>query len=281
MAEDFEDDNVDDGTDAAPQDDRSETAPAAADATGPGDGLPGFPVDGYPEWRAGVFSAPNLLGLVRVSDLVTAPAGGASSGRGGIDWDFIHKREGADSPDVSMSVPTDRQRQVLGHSGPTIGYGFDVGQHSVDDLRRLGLSQPIIDALTPYTQMQGSAAQAYVQAHPLTLARPDVDAIDQAVQNKMSSELAAKFDPASQVGPFASLPANTQTAIADLYHQYGASDPARATPNFWRQITGGDWQGAYDNLQDFHDLYRTRRKGEADLLKRDIDAGILPTSTER
>jgi hypothetical protein len=175
-----------------------------------------------------------------------------------------------------MSVPQDRRHRVADQSGPTIGYGFDVGQRSFDDLRRLGLSQPIIDALTPYTQLQGGRAQAFVQAHPLTMGRSDVDAIDQAAENQTAQGLAAKFDAASKVGPFASLPSNTQTAIADLYHQYGTNDPSKVTPQFWRQITNGDWRDAYDNLLDFKDKYGPRRALEAERLKQDMDAGILP-----
>jgi hypothetical protein len=138
------------------------------------------------------------------------------------------------------------------------------------------LSQPIIDALTPYVGLRGAEAQTYVQAHPLTMAQSDIDAIDQAVQNNMTNDLAAKFDAAAGGGSFSGLPAHTQTTITDLYHQYGWSDPAGAAPNFWRQITGGDWQGAYGNLQDFHDIYPSRRRDEAALLKQDMDAAILP-----
>lgn len=39
-----------------------------------GDGLPGFAVDGHPDWRAGAFgSGQGLLGMARVSDLVARP----------------------------------------------------------------------------------------------------------------------------------------------------------------------------------------------------------------
>jgi hypothetical protein len=250
------------------------TAPAT-ERTAAGDGLPGFPVEGLRDVRAGVFGAgKGLLGMMSAAealpDAAPAPPGGS------VDWDFIHQREAAGGPSLSMYVPEDGQRHVLGRSGPTIAYGFDVGQRSPRDLQRLGLSQPVMDALIPYARRTGTAAQTYVKAHPLTLAQSDVDAIDQAVRNRMASDLAAKFDAASQVGPFSGLPSHTQTAIADLYHQYGWSDPARAAPNLWRQVTSGDWQGAYDNLQDFHDIFPSRRKDEATLLKQDMDAGILP-----
>jgi hypothetical protein len=46
--------------------------------------------------------------------------------------------------------------------------------------------------------------------------------------------------------------------------QYG--DLAKKTPNFWKQVTSGDWGAAKRNLLDFQDKYPTRRKKEAALL---------------
>jgi hypothetical protein len=169
-----------------------------------------------------------------------------------------------------------RKDVVIGHSGATLGYGVDLGGRSVAGLKALGLSQPVIDALAPYLPYRGQAALAYVKAHPLTLPAADVQAIDGAVESQNARALAAKFDAASEVGAFRDLPANTQTAIADLYFQYGTDNPAKAAPNFWRQITQGDWQGAHDNLKAFGDAYGPRRHDEADRLAQDMGAGVLP-----
>lgn len=70
-----------------------------------------------------------------------------------------------------------------------------------------------------------------------------------------------------------------QTAITSLYFQYGTADPAKRTPNYWRQITTGDWDGAYANLMDFKDKYGPRRWDEAALLKVEAQAGRLPRPT--
>lgn len=252
--------------------------------TSAGDGLPGYPVDGYPARRAGVFgSGDGLLGMTQEASAGVAQATPQVSApqTSAIDWDFIHQREAAGAPNLSLYVPLNNKHQVVDRSGPTVGYGFDLGQYSPSDLQHLGLSPSLVATLTPYAQMQGNAAQTYVKARPLTLAASDVDAIDQAAQNKTAGDIAAKFDAASQVGPFAGLPSNTQTAVADLYHQYGTSDPAGSAPEYWQQITQGDWQGAYDNLRDFHDKYGSRRRLEAGLLKHDMDAGILPARSTR
>jgi GH24 family phage-related lysozyme (muramidase) len=56
--------------------------------------------------------------------------------------------------------------------------------------------------------------------------------------------------------------------VASVAFQYG--DLSRRTPNFWRQVTSGDWDAALNNLRHFGDKYPTRRNKEADLLAKDL-----------
>ena len=58
--------------------------------------------------------------------------------------------------------------------------------------------------------------------------------------------------------------------IASVSFQYGVA-LNRRTPNFWWQITNGDWDGALANLRNFGDRYDTRRNKEADLLAPTIE----------
>ncbi|WP_259271153.1 pesticin C-terminus-like muramidase, partial [Klebsiella pneumoniae] len=74
---------------------------------------------------------------------------------------------------------------------------------------------------------------------------------------------------------FSSLPLNTRTAIVSVAYQYG-TNLASATPNFWSQVTNGQWQEAINNLNNFGDAYPTRRRSEAALIQSDLDAGKLP-----
>jgi len=50
--------------------------------------------------------------------------------------------------------------------------------------------------------------------------------------------------------------------ITSVAFQYG--NLATETPNFWRQVTSGDWDGAVGNLRNFGDAYGSRRNREAD-----------------
>src|SRR5690242_17876924 len=102
------------------------TAPAT-EPTSAGEGLPGFPVEELPGVRAGVFgTGKGLLGMVTVAEAL--PNAAAALRRGSVDWDFIHQREAAGGPNLSVYVPEDGQHHVVGRSGATIAYGFDVGQ---------------------------------------------------------------------------------------------------------------------------------------------------------
>jgi hypothetical protein len=124
--------------------------------------------------------------------------------------------------------------------------------------------------------MRGTPALTYVKAHPLEISASEAQTLSDAVRDLELGKLAKKFDGASQVGPFHELPRDTQTAIASLYYQYGTDAPDRAAPHYWRQITTGDWNGAYRNLLDFGDDYGPRRIEESKRLLKDIQSGRLP-----
>lgn len=194
-----------------------------------------------------------------------------------VDREFLADREGRVS---TMYVPIyadgPKKGQVIGQSGATIGKGVDLGQQSLAYLKSLNLEPGLTARLSPYLGVKGPGATLYVAKHPLQLSEAELDALNGAVQDRELRSLAAKYDAASQVGPFHELPRDTQTAIASLYFQYGTAAPEKRTPGYWRQITMGDWEGAYRNLMDFKDQYGTRRKREAERLRNDIRSGRLP-----
>ena len=54
-------------------------------------------------------------------------------------------------------------------SGVSIGIGFDIGQHSIKDLERMGFNSDIISKFTPYLKKQGDEARAVLKQEPLEL----------------------------------------------------------------------------------------------------------------
>ncbi len=65
---------------------------------------------------------------------------------------------------------------------------------------------------------------------------------------------------------FRSLPKQAQTVIASVSYQYG--NLSTETPKFWKKVIVQDWVAAIKILKKFGDAYPSRRKLEANLLKK-------------
>jgi hypothetical protein len=149
----------------------------------------------------------------------------------------------------------------------------------------MGLYQGLIDRLTPYMKstLRGTAAKEYLAKNPLRISDEEARLIDRRAQIKSYNDLAGRYNAATRnaygatpAPRFQDLPPGAQTVIADVAFQYG-SLPVK-TPNFWQQVTTGQWDAAYNNLMNFGDKYGPRRELEARLLDRDIRAGRLPAA---
>jgi len=171
-----------------------------------------------------------------------------------IDWAFIHELEGTR---LKGYVPDPDGSE----SGVTIASGFDLGARNLSDLA--GLPQDIIELLTPYLGIKG--AQAEEIAGDLKVSDEQAKIIDEFSKEDAVNKLRSKWQAATGES-FDDLPMNQATVVASVAFQYG--DLASKTPNFWRQVTSGDWDGAVKNLNNFKDKYPTRRKKEADYFQK-------------
>ena len=99
---------------------------------------------------------------------------------------------------------------------------------------------------------------------PLTITKDEAHEINAFIQAVALKKLAKNWKKATSTR-FDSLSPEQQTVVASVAFQYGTL--RTETPNFWRQVTTGDWFGALNNLRDFGDRYDTRRNKEADLLE--------------
>lgn len=172
-------------------------------------------------------------------------------------------------------------------SGVTIAAGFDLGKHSVAGLRRLGLSEDLIKRLSPYLGLTGQAARDALEKQSVSIARDEVKQIDQAAFDSYFNSAGQAFDQAAGAGAFAKLPWRAQTVIADLWYNMGDLRGVKTkkgikggAPLFWRQVTTGDWEGAYGNLLNFTTVDRRlkeRAKGNAKLVRDAIAIGTLPS----
>jgi len=198
--------------------------------------------------------------------------GGVPSFPPGVDWDFIAAREGAM---LNGYVPRDASGNPDANSGVTIAVGFDLGGRSAANLQALGLDPALIALLTPYLGLRGAAAQSSLSATPLSITLAQRDEIDAEAFNTYYNAVATNYNAASGGVAFQPLAQGAQTAIVSLAYQYG-TNLAHATPNFWKQVTGCEWQAAYDNLMNFGDDFPSRRHLEAAQLLGAIQSGTLP-----
>ena len=170
-----------------------------------------------------------------------------------IDWDFIGELEGKRI--LNGYVPTTKNMK----SGVTIATGFDLGQRNEGDLS--GLPKALIDKLKPYLGIKG--AEAKEVAGNLNITDPEAKIIDEFSHGEVLNDLRKKWK-AKTGKSFDDLPMHKATVVASVRFQHG--DLATKTPNFWRQTTTGDWQGATENLRNFQDEHPRRRNKEADYL---------------
>jgi GH24 family phage-related lysozyme (muramidase) len=183
-----------------------------------------------------------------------------------VDLNFISKLEGGRTAKGYVPDPEGSR------SGVTIATGVDLGQMGENDLSRLNLPPDLKDKLWPYFGRIKFEALSMLENMPLQITSAEAELIDKEVKSRFVRGLERKFNQAATT-VFEELPDGVQTVIASATFQYG--DLRSRTPNFWRQITTGDWQGAYQNLRNFGDSYSTRRNKEADLLKASLEESGL------
>lgn len=177
-----------------------------------------------------------------------------------IDFNFIAELEGFETvgyvPDPDGS-----------NSGVTIASGFDLGQRSKHELLTM-LPKYLAEKLIPYLGKTKYLAVDYLKAHPLSITTEEAILINEVAHSQSVNQLVKSWEQSQACCKFSELSECKATVVASVAFQYG--DLRRRTPNFWRQVTSGDWFGALRNLRHFGDKYPTRRNKEADLLEKDI-----------
>ena len=73
-------------------------------------------------------------------------------------------------------------------SGVSVGLGFDIGQHDVKDLERMGFNSALISKFTPYLNKIGDDARATLRIEPLELTTDELAEVNQiALRSKIES----------------------------------------------------------------------------------------------
>ena len=180
-----------------------------------------------------------------------------------VDFNFIKEQEGFKTTGY---VPVDKDGKVLGSSGVTVASGFDLGQRGINDLQ--GLPKELVKKLSPFVGLQGTNALA--DAGKLVLTDEEALIVNKFAKKQELGRLSKKWK-AETGTDFSTLPIEQATAIASVAFQYG--DLETKTPNFWKQVTTDDWDGAKKNLANFGDKYDSRRKRELAYLNQEKKVG--------
>ena len=154
---------------------------------------------------------------------------------------------------------------VIGASGVTVGCGLDLGQQSVDDLKRMRIDDNVIAILSRYCLKKGDDAVKTLADAPLTLTDAQCDAVNDAAHNDYIKRAAAAYDNAGPDAPFSEIPAQAQAVIVSLFYQLGAG--VTQYPKTWRHLLNADWEAAARELETGFARFTTRRADEARLLR--------------
>jgi GH24 family phage-related lysozyme (muramidase) len=176
-----------------------------------------------------------------------------------VDFEWIKGQEGYK---LKGYVPTDKEGNVIGHSGVTVASGFDLGSRSKQSLEASGLSDELVSKLMPFAGLRGEAAKK--AAENLNITDEEGLAINKYAKRDSLTQLDKAWMKATGQS-FKSLPKHKATPIADLAFNHGVKKITGY--NFWKQVTNDDWVGAEANLRNFGEkdpLLQPRRTRSAD-----------------
>ena len=172
---------------------------------------------------------------------------------------FIRQEEGSESEGYTLPV----KDHPL--SGVTIANGLDLGQHDEDSLRRMGLTDDLIELFTPYFGLQGADAKAFLEENPLSISSEQKSFIEDKLNEDDYKRFSNFWNSSETYTPWENLKPEQQAVLLSVFRQYG-NLPTR-TENFWGYASTGDWDGVLRELRNFKDETPDRRNREADLLE--------------
>lgn len=200
------------------------------------------------------------------------------NGKPNVDFGEIVHKEGGRS--TKGYVPKNEQTNIpIGQSGTTVATGVDLGQMNEGDLKRVGITEenPLFEKLKPYLGIKREEAVRLLEKSPLEVSEDEAAFLDKRVHTTLLGATAKNYDKEvdSNAGSkFHELPPAAQTVIYSVAVQHGPNLSAKA-PRFWGYVTKQDWKNAYKELNDFGDKYSSRRKEDAEYLKKGL-GGFIP-----
>lgn len=159
---------------------------------------------------------------------------------------------------------------AMGVSGVTIGVGVDLGQQTLSQLRRWGVSDATLARIQPYIgKKQGEALRALRNA-PLTLTTDEAAELTTAEHRGYMDEVVVPWwNHGGHTLPFADLPWQAQAVLFSITYQCGVKGAERRGPVTLAAMRKGEWEKASMALRDrdgWGGEYVSRRYQEGTLL---------------
>jgi len=220
---------------------------------------------------------------------IATPVKGLFNADGSVNWAFFASKSNA-----------------IKQSGVTIDTGFDIGQHSASDIRRManayvhvhgrlpdGLDvDNLINKLNPFFAkgymrplMKREAMEALVRVGGVKISDTEAEFLREASVNDFWARIERRYDQKQRNGvAFASLPMEVQTLAIDFAWTYGdgdgKGDVTTTRGAFWNYYYNGEWSALRDALKEnalpgaskTRD-YRERSERRAEFLGRALDRG--------
>jgi len=174
-------------------------------------------------------------------------------------FNFIGREEGSESEGYTLNITK------YPNAGVTIANGLDLGQQDEDSLRRMGLTDDLIELFTPYLGLQGADAKAFLEENPLSISPEQKSFVEDKLNEYDYKRFSTFWNSSETYAPWENLKPEQKAVLLSVFRQYG-NLPGR-TPNFWEYSSTGDWDGVLRELRDFKDDFGPRRVREANLLE--------------
>lgn len=192
-----------------------------------------------------------------------------------IDRTLIERLEGFEA---NGYVPS-QNGEVIGNSGVTIANGLDLGQHTKEDLERIGIPKKLIELFSPYLGLKRDEAVRKLEKQPLSLSEEQAEIVRETVFDDLSRSAKNWYNSHSDTD-WNSLSSQQQTVVSSILHQYGTST-TRGAPQTKQSMLEGDWGRVVELFQNWPDqTFQRRRTQELQhLVGADVD-GIIGPQTE-
>ena len=170
-----------------------------------------------------------------------------------IHMEYVLDHEGDTSPSISSGyLPVKANGEVMGHSGVTLYGGIDIGQlpkGRKDILMSYGMSSEQADYYLPFMGIKGNDAKILWNCRGNKEYRLPQDVLDHVYGVSVSKRAIQLFNIFGK--EFSKLLPHRQTAVFDIYHQFGIYGAPSFTKAIKRGLLDNDWTDAGKELANF------------------------------